>query len=74
MRNISVSTVTRLRARRTGFDSQQVQALYLLVTASRPALGSTLFNGYQTLFPCKVKRPGRDTDQSSQSSADIKNV
>jgi hypothetical protein len=35
----SFSIVTRLRAGQPGFDSRQGQRIFLLVTASRPALG-----------------------------------
>jgi hypothetical protein len=35
---------------------------------------SLLSNGYQRLLPLEVKRPGRETDQSLASSADVKNA
>jgi hypothetical protein len=33
---------------------------------------SLLSNGYQGLFPCGVKRPGREADHSPPSSAEVK--
>jgi len=36
-----VSTVTRLRAVRSGFDSWQGLKFFLIPTASRPSLGPT---------------------------------
>jgi len=33
---------------------------------------SILSNGYEGLFPCEVKRPGREADYSPPSSAEIK--
>lgn len=43
---------------------------------SRPAVGppSVLFNGYRSLFSWGVKRPGRDADYLSPSSAEVMNV
>jgi hypothetical protein len=49
----SVSTMTRLRAGRPGFDSRQGLGLPLVATVSRPPSGppSLQTNGYRRLFP-----------------------
>jgi hypothetical protein len=48
-----VSTVTRLRAGRSGFHFRQGLGVFLLATTSRPALGppSFLSSGYRTSSP-----------------------
>jgi hypothetical protein len=45
-------------------------------TACRPALGPTepTFQRVPGAIPPKVKRPGRETDHSLPSSAEVKNV
>jgi hypothetical protein len=70
----SVSTVTRLRSGRPEFNSQRLQGLP--PNASRQTLGSTeppvqWVPG--TLSP-EVERPGREADQSSTSSAEVRNA
>jgi hypothetical protein len=57
-----------------GFDSRQCKS-FLFATASRPALWPT-----RPLIQCvpvapsqRVKRPGREVDHSSPSSAEVKN-
>jgi hypothetical protein len=52
------------------------EGIFLFITASRPTLGPTqppiqLLPG---IFSPEVKRPGRETDHSPPSSAEVKNV
>jgi hypothetical protein len=72
----SVSMVTTLRAGRPGFDFRQEFRIFLLSTASRPALGPTQPRTQWIpggLAP-GVKRPGREADHSPLSSAEVKNA
>jgi hypothetical protein len=62
-----------LQAGRPGHDSRERQEISLFSTASRPALGPTkppvrLVSG--TLSP-EVKEPGRESDHSPPSSAEV---
>jgi hypothetical protein len=68
---ISVTTVTRLRAGRPAFDSQQGQQFFLFATASRRALGPTQppVQEVSRFLSPEVKRPGRQADHSPPSSA-----
>jgi hypothetical protein len=68
-RGSSVSTVTELRAGRSGLDSRQEQEFFVFATASRPALGPT-----QSPIKCipaalspGVMRPGYEADHSPPS-------
>jgi hypothetical protein len=57
------------------FDPGQGQRIFLLVSASRPALWPTkpLFQWVPgVLSPGGIARPGRDADHSSPSSAEVK--
>jgi hypothetical protein len=58
-----------------GFESRQGLGIFLFTTGSRQALGphSLLSDGYKGYFP-GVRRPGRDADHSSTSSAEVKNA
>jgi hypothetical protein len=75
-RNSSVSTVTRLPAGQLGFDSRQGHGIFLILTASRLALGPTEPPAqWETgaLSP-GVEMPGREADHSPASSAEVKNA
>jgi hypothetical protein len=61
-----------LRTRRQGFNSRQRLDIFLYFTVSRPLLGPPINWVPVVLFP-EVKRPGREADTSSPSSAEIKN-
>jgi hypothetical protein len=61
-----VSIITRLRDRQSGFDSRQELGLFLLSTASRPALGPTQLPIQRVP---EIQRPGREADLSPQPSA-----
>jgi hypothetical protein len=59
-----------------GFESREGLGIFFFITASRPALGPThssirLVQGTPSL---EVKRPGREADRSSASSAEVKNA
>jgi hypothetical protein len=72
----SVSTVTRLRAVRSGFDSRQGQRTDVFASAFIPALGPIqppIQWVLDALSP-EVKRPGREADHSPPSSAEVKNA
>jgi hypothetical protein len=60
---------------RPGFDSRQIRMILLFSTASRPTLGATQtpIQWVPWAFLQGVKRPGREADHSSPSSAEIKN-
>jgi hypothetical protein len=62
---------------RPGFDPQQRQRIFLLVSASRPALGS-IQPPVQWVpggpFRGGKARPGRDADHSPLSSAEVKHL
>jgi hypothetical protein len=70
----SVSTVTWLRAGRSGFDSRQGLGIFLFTTASRPAMGPTQppIQWVTGVFSPGIKRPGREADHSPPSSAEVK--
>jgi hypothetical protein len=63
------------RAGRPGFDSFQRQDIFLLSTASRPALGPTQppIQWVTWALSPWVKRPGPEADLSPPSSAEVKN-
>jgi len=63
-RGCSVSIVTKLRAGRPEFGSRQVQGLFLLITASRPALGPSQHpTRWVSAAPSpELKLPGRESD------------
>jgi hypothetical protein len=61
---------TRLLAGRLGFDSRQVQEIFLYVTSSIPALKP--IQSPIHLVP-DAKRPGRECDQSPPTSAEVEN-
>jgi hypothetical protein len=67
--------VTRLRAGRLDFDSQQGKIIFLIAIESRPALGPNQppIQGYPGFYP-GVKQPEHEADNSLLSSADVKNV
>jgi hypothetical protein len=58
----------------TGFDFRQGQEIFLLSTASRPALGPTQppIQSVPGVLSPGVKRPGRDADHSPPSRAEFK--
>jgi hypothetical protein len=58
---------------RSRFDPRRGQRIFLLAPASRPALGPTQPMGTGGSFPGGKARPGRDTDHSPPSSAEVKN-
>jgi hypothetical protein len=64
-----------LQTGRPGFDPQQRQRIFLIASASRPALGPTqpCPMGTGVSFPGGKVRPGRDGDHSPPSSAEVKN-
>jgi hypothetical protein len=57
-----------------GFDSRRGLGIFLLVTASRTALGPTqpLMQWVPGALSLEVKRPGREADHSPPSSAEVK--
>jgi hypothetical protein len=57
-----------------GFDSRQGLGIFLLTTVSRPALGSIQHPSQwvQGVLSLGVKRSGREADNSSPSSAEVK--
>jgi hypothetical protein len=59
-----------------GFDSEWGLGIFLLTTASRPAVGPTQtpIRWVPGELSLGVKRPGREADHSPQSSAEIKNA
>jgi hypothetical protein len=65
-----------LRAGRPRFNSRQVLRIFLFATASRPALGPTQPSIQWVAGDISpgVKRPGREADHSSLSSAKVKNA
>jgi hypothetical protein len=67
----SVSIVTRLRDRRPWFDFRQGLQVFLLATASLPALGPTQPPIQSVPW---IKRPGREADHSPPPSAEVKNA
>jgi len=78
IRDISVSTVTRLRGGRLRFDSRQ-EVLFLYATASRSALSLSQPSIQCVLggFSSGVKWPVRESDHSPPSasiSSDLRNV
>jgi hypothetical protein len=72
---IWLSTETRLRAGRLGFDSRHRRGI-LFPTASRPTLEPTqLPIQRESGAPNpEIKRPGREADHSPPSSAEVKNA
>jgi hypothetical protein len=63
------------RPGRSGFDSQQGQEIFLVSTASRPALMHTYLPIQwiaMTAYP-EVKRPECEADHSPPSSAEVEN-
>jgi hypothetical protein len=70
----SVGIVTRLRAGRSGFDSEQ--GMFFFTTMSRLALGPTEppIQWVPGAFHLRAMRPGREADHSLLSNAEVKNV
>jgi len=69
-RNSSVGVAT---TEESSFDYRQRRGIYLFCTVRLLIWPSILCNGYRgSLFPV-VKRPGRETDRSPVSNAEIKN-
>jgi hypothetical protein len=65
---------------RPGFDPRQRQRIFLLASASRPAMGPTQppaqwvsGGGGGRYFPGGKARPGRDADHSTPSGAEVEN-
>jgi hypothetical protein len=58
-----------------GFDSRQVQTIFLYSIVSIPALGPTqpLIQWVPGALSPGVKRPGREANHSPPSSVDVKN-
>jgi hypothetical protein len=75
-RDSSFGITTRLRAGRPRFASRQGLRIFLFTTASRPALGSTQLpiRWVPEVLSAGVKRPVREADHSSISSAEFKNA
>jgi hypothetical protein len=59
-----------------GFESHQGLGIFLLTTASRPALGPTQppVQWVQEALSLGVKRPGHEADHIPSSSAEVKNT
>jgi hypothetical protein len=59
-----------------GFESRQGLRIFLFTTASRTALGSTqpLVQWVPGALSLGVKRPGREADHSTPSSAEVRNA
>jgi hypothetical protein len=59
-----------------GSESRQRLGIFLFTTTSRPALGPTQspIQWVPGVLSLRVKRPGREADQSPTSSAEVKNV
>jgi hypothetical protein len=59
-----------------GFESRQRLEIFLFTTASRPALRSIHLpiQWVPAALSLRIKRPGRETDHSPPSSAEIKNA
>jgi hypothetical protein len=74
----SVSIVSWLRTGRPEFDPQQRQRIFPLTSAYRPARSGAHPASYTVgtggSFPGDKERPGRDTDHSPPSSAEVKKV
>jgi hypothetical protein len=72
----SVSIGPRLGAGRPGFVSRQGLEIFLLATASRPALGPTQppIKWIPGILSPGLKRQRREADHSPPSSAEVKNV
>jgi hypothetical protein len=72
----SVTLATRLRAGRLEFDYWQRVGIFLFATAFRPALGPTQppIQWVPRALSLGVKRQERETDDSSPSSAYVKNA
>jgi hypothetical protein len=64
------------KSERPGFDSRQVQDIFLCSTASRPALGPTQprIQWVPGALSPEVKRPEREAYHSPPSSAEVKKV
>jgi hypothetical protein len=75
-RHSPVSTMTRLRAGRSGFDPRQRQGFSLLATASSPALGPTQppIQWVSAALFLGVKRLGHEADRSPPCSTEVKNA
>jgi hypothetical protein len=58
-----------------GFERGQGLGIFLLSTASRPALGPTLppIQGVPAALSPMEKRPGREDDHSPPSNVEVKN-
>jgi len=76
IRGNSVSVMTRLRAGRPRFNPRQGQGMFLLVTASRPALEPTQYpiKWEPGVVSLEVKRSVSEVDHSPASSAEVKNA
>jgi hypothetical protein len=75
--NTSVSTVTRLRVGRPGFDSRQGQGNFYLrhrVQKSSGAHPTSYPMGTRDSFTPGLKRPRRESDLSPSPSAELKNA
>jgi hypothetical protein len=57
-----------------GFDSRRGLEIFLFITESRTALGTTQppIQWVKQAFSLRVKRPGREADHSPPSSAEVK--
>jgi hypothetical protein len=77
---MSVGIATRLRAGRSvrsGLDSRRELGIFLLVTASRPALGLTQLPIQcipRVVLSPEVKWPGREAERSPPSSTEVNNT
>jgi len=69
-RGISVCMVTRLRARRSGFDSRQGLVRTFFLAASKQILRS-IYPPHQWIP--RIKRPGPKGDHSPPSGANVTN-
>jgi hypothetical protein len=66
--------VTRLRVGQLGFDSQEGQEIFLLATASRPALRATQppIQWVLRVLSLGIKWTGYEADHTPPSSAKVK--
>jgi hypothetical protein len=73
--SVGIATGYRLEIGVLGFDFKRELGIFLFTTASRPALGPTQppIQWVPGSFP-GVKRPRREADHSSPSSAEVKNA
>jgi hypothetical protein len=76
IRDSSVSIVTRLLARRPGFNFWKGKEFFLLDTASRPALEPTQppIQWVPGALSQGLRRPGHEADHSPPLNAEVKNA